>query len=63
VWNQPIGSLNLNLGWKLDNGLRITLDGRNLLAEEQVQTTDVSYQVWRITERDRTVAATVQAKW
>ena len=63
VWNRPVGNLNLNLGWNLDNGLRINLDGRNLLAEEQVQTTDVSYQVWRITERDRTVAATVQAKW
>lgn len=63
VWNQPTGSLNLNLGWTLENGLRITLDGRNLLAEEQVQTTDVSYQIWRITERDRTVALTVQAKW
>ena len=63
VWNQPTGNLNLNLGWNLENGLRITLDGRNLLAEEQVQTTDVSYQVWRITERDRMVALTVQAKW
>jgi TonB-dependent receptor len=63
VWNQPSANLNLNLGWVLDNGVRISLDGRNLLAGEQEQTTDAGNQYWRITERDRTLAATVQTRW
>mgnify|MGYP001828962857 FL=1 len=63
VWNQPFGSLNLNLGWKFKGGLRFNLDARNLLAEEQVQSSDDDGQIWRITERDRTIAVTIQAKW
>lgn len=63
VWNQPVGSLNLNLGWQLSGMLQFNLDGRNLLSEEQVQTTDDSGQLWRITERDRSIAATLRARW
>jgi len=63
VWNQPTGSLNLNLGWKLNDYLQLSLDGRNLLSEDRVQTTDDSGQIWRITERDRSIAATLRAKW
>ena len=63
VWNQPAGSLNLNLGWRLNQKLQISLDARNLLSEDQYQTTDQDTQVWRITERDRTIAATLRAKW
>jgi TonB-dependent receptor len=63
VWNQPAGSLNLNLAWQLSGLLQFNLDGRNLLSEEQVQTTDDSGQLWRITERDRSIAATLRARW
>lgn len=63
VWNRPSGSLNLNLGWNLGDGIRFNLDGRNLLAEEQLQSTDDDEQLWRITERDRVLAATLSAKW
>lgn len=63
VWNQPTGSLNLNLGWTLNDFLQLSLDGRNLLSEDRVSTTDDSGQIWRITERDRSVSATLRAKW
>ncbi len=63
VWNRPVGSLNLNLGWQLNKSLQFNLDGRNLLAEDQLQTTDDDGQIWRITERDRMVAATLRARW
>ncbi len=63
VWNQPVGSLNLNLGWRLNSTMQFSLDARNLLEEEQIQTTDRATQLWRISERDRTIAATLRAKW
>jgi len=63
VWNQPVGSLNLNLGWRVNSTLQLSLDVRNLLEEEQLQTTDYDTQLWRITERDRSIAATLRAKW
>jgi iron complex outermembrane receptor protein len=63
VWNEGYGSLNFNLGWKLSEALQFSLDGRNLLDEEQVRTTDDKTQLWRITERDRSVNATLRAKW
>jgi len=63
VWNQPVGSLNLNLGWRLNQKIQLNLDARNLLNEEQVQTTDKITQMWRISERDRSIAATLRAKW
>ena len=63
VWNQGVGSLNLNLGWKLSQSLQFSLDGRNLLAEDQLRTTDRDTQLWRITERDRSIAATLRARW
>jgi hypothetical protein len=63
VWSQPVGSLNLNLGWRPNKMLQLSIDGRNLLKEEQIQTTDYSGQLWRITERDRSIAATLRAKW
>ncbi len=37
--------------------------GSIFLSEEQIQTTDYSGQLWRITERDRSIAMTVRAKW
>ncbi len=63
VWNQPVGSLNLNLGWRLNDMLQISFDTRNLLNEEPIQTTDHDTQLWRITERNRTVALSLRAKW
>lgn len=63
VWNHGVGSLNLNLGWKLSGALQFSLDARNLLGEDQLRTTDRSTQLWRITERDRSVAATLRARW
>ena len=63
VWNQPVGSLNLNLGWRLNGIFQLGFDARNLLSEDQVQTTDDSGQLLRITERDRTFSATLRAKW
>jgi len=63
VWNQGVGSLNLNLGWKLSGNLQFSLDARNLLDEEQVRTTDRDTQLWRITERDRSLSATLRGKW
>jgi TonB-dependent receptor len=63
VWNEGLGSLNLNLGWRLNDQLQFSLDARNLLDEEQVRTTDDDTQLWRITERDRSVNATLRAKW
>ena len=63
VWNQPVGSLNLNLGWRLSGKLQLSFDARNLLNEEQARTTDRSTQLWRISERDRSIAATLRAKW
>jgi iron complex outermembrane receptor protein len=63
VWNRPVNNLNLNLGWKLNELLQFNFDARNLLEEEQVQTTDYSGQLWRITERNRSVSATLRARW
>ena len=63
VWNQPVGSLDLNLGWQLNKNLRVRLDARNLLNEEQLQTTDYSTQLLRISERDRSISASLRAKW
>jgi TonB-dependent receptor len=63
VWNQPTGSLNLNLGWKLTEKMQFTLDARNLLGEEQIQTSDFRGQLWRFNERHRSLAATLRAKW
>lgn len=63
VWNHSTGSLNLNLGWRLNKTLQLIFDARNLLEEEQRRTTDRSTQLWRISERDRTVAATLRARW
>jgi len=55
--------LNLNLGWRLNGIFQLGFDARNLLSEDQVQTTDDSGQLLRITERDRTFSATLRAKW
>ena len=63
VWNQGAGSLNMNLGWRLNGFLQFTLDARNLLEENQVRTTDLDTQLWRITERDRSISATLRGKW
>ena len=63
VWNQPVGSLNLNLNWRLNETLRFSIDARNLLNEEQIRTTDYDTQIWRISERNRSIAATLRAKW
>ena len=63
VWNRPSGSLNVNLGWPLNEKLQFSLDARNLLNEEQLQTTDYSGQILRITERYRSVSATLRGKW
>jgi TonB-dependent receptor len=63
VWNEGAGSLNLNLGWRLNDMLQFSLDARNLLEEDQVRTTDDDKQLWRVTERDRSINATLRAKW
>jgi iron complex outermembrane receptor protein len=63
VWNQPVGSLNLNLGWQLNETLQFSFDARNLLNEEPIQTSDHDNQLWRIRERDRSIALTLRAKW
>ncbi len=63
VWNQGTGSLNLNLGWRLNDKLQISLDGRNLLSEDQLRTTDNDSQLWRFTERYRSISATLRGKW
>ena len=63
VWNQPLGSLDLNLGWKLNKKLQLSFDARNLLDEKQIQSTDDSGQLWRISERDRSLSLTLRAKW
>jgi outer membrane receptor protein involved in Fe transport len=63
VWNEGAGSLNLNFAWRLNELLQFNLDARNLLGEDQVRTTDDDSQIWRITERDRSLSATLRAKW
>jgi len=63
VWNQPVGSLNLNLACRLNEKLQLSFDARNLLNEEPVQSSDHDTQLWRITERDRSMALTLRAKW
>ena len=63
VWNQPVGSLNLNLSWRLGGVFQLSFDARNLLSEDQLQTTDDSGQLLRITERDRSVSASLRARW
>jgi TonB-dependent receptor len=63
VWNQPVGALDLNLGWKLGESLRFNLDARNLLNDEQVQSTDSNSQMLRINERGRSLSATLRYKW
>jgi len=63
VWNQPVGSLNLNLGWRLNGVFQLSFDARNLLSEDQFQTTDDTGQLLRVTERDRSFSATLRARW
>ncbi len=63
VWNQPVGSLNLNLGWRLKGLFQLAFDARNLLSEDQIQTTDDSGQLLRITERDRSFSVSLRANW
>jgi len=63
VWNQPVGSLNLSLGWRLSGIFQLGIDARNLLSEDQLQTTDDSGQLLRITERNRMFSATLRARW
>jgi iron complex outermembrane receptor protein len=63
VWNQPVGSLDLNLGWQLNENVRLRFDARNLLNEDQLQTTDFSGQLLRISERYKSLSATLLAKW
>jgi TonB-dependent receptor len=63
VWNQPLGSLNLNLGWQINTAFQLGIDARNLLNEDQTQSTDISRQLLRITERNRTLALTLRARW
>jgi hypothetical protein len=47
----------------LNDAVRIGLDGRNLLNEEKLLTTDFDGQLVRINEQDRSLAFTVRAKW
>jgi outer membrane receptor protein involved in Fe transport len=63
VWNQPFGSLDVNLAWQLNDAVRIGLDGRNLLNEEKLLTTDFDGQLVRINEQDRSVSVNLRAKW
>jgi outer membrane receptor protein involved in Fe transport len=63
VWNRPAGSLDLNMGWQLNSNVQFGINGRNLLNEEQVQTTDYSGQLLRYRERFRQVSLTFRAKW
>jgi len=63
VWNQPVGNLNLNLGWRLNETLQLSFDARKLLNQETIQTSDHDTQLWRITERARSIALTLRAKW
>ena len=63
VWNQPVGSLNLTLDWRLNEAIQLGIDARNLLSEDEVQTTDDSGQLLRITERNRTFSATLRTRW
>jgi TonB-dependent receptor len=63
VWNQPFGSLDVNLAWQLNDVVRIGLDGRNLLNEEKLLTTDYDGQLVRINEQDRSLAFNVRANW
>ena len=63
VWNRPVGSLDLILGWQLNENLRLSFDARNLLNEEQLQTTDYSSQLLRVSEKDRSLSATLRGKW
>jgi iron complex outermembrane receptor protein len=63
VWNQGAGSLNLNMGWRLNDVFQFSLDARNLLEEMQLRTTDLDTQLWRITERDRSISATLRGRW
>ena len=63
VWNQPVGSLDLNLAWQLKENVRVSFDARNLLNEEKLQTTDYSGQLLRINEQHRVLYVTLHAKW
>ena len=63
VWNRPVGSLDLNMGWQLNSNVQAGLSARNLLNEEQVQTTDYSGQLLRYRERFRQVILTFRATW
>ena len=63
VWNRPVGSVDLNLGWQLNKAVQVGLNARNLLNEERVQTTDYSGQVLRINERYAQVALILRARW
>ena len=63
VWNQPAGSLDVNLAWELNESVRIGLDARNLLEEEKQQTTDYSGQLVRINEQDRSLSVNLRATW
>ena len=63
IWNQPTGGLDLNLSWKVTQHTRFNIDARNLVSEDQVQSTDDSGQLLRIGERDRSLSATLRARW
>jgi len=54
---------DLNLGWRLNKNLRFSFDARNLLNEQQIQSTDDSNQLLRISERGKLLSATLRAKW
>jgi hypothetical protein len=47
----------------LNDAVRIGLDGRNLLNEEKLLTTDFDGQLVRINEQDRSVSVNLRAKW
>ena len=47
----------------MNEKFQVGLNARNLLNEEQVQTTDYSGQVLRINEKYAQVALTLRARW
>ena len=63
VWNRPVGSLDLNMGWQLNGNVQVGLSARNLLNEEQVQTTDYSGQIRKLAPQTSTNSRRTSANW
>lgn len=63
IWSRPVGNLNLNLQWNVNPSLRLGLDARNLLGDDQAETTDNKRQWIRIIERGRFFSMTARVKW